>query len=88
MADEITEMLMSTTSQVVQNAQKAKFKPKGLISNDTQFRFQYAHMLKLLEKADKLAVQRKTDKLKKVEKEIISLSVELLDYEKFRMKHK
>ena len=73
------------TSRIIENAQKAKVKSKGLVSNDTQYRIAVAQAHKLFEKADKLAIQKKNDKLKKVEKEIISLSLEILDYERFRM---
>jgi hypothetical protein len=71
---DLKEMLYSNTGRIIQSAQNSKVKAKGLITNDTQYRFQYAKVLKLFEKADKLAAQRKTDKLKKVEKEIIALS--------------
>ena len=77
------KQLLSSTSRLIENSNKAK--SKGLISNDTQYRLAYAKVLSLFEKADKLAAQRKTDKLKKVEKEIITLSLEVLDYERFRM---
>lgn len=83
--EELHEQLFATTSRLIENANKAKTKSKGLISNDTQYRLAYAKVLSLFEKADKLAAQRKTDKLKKVEKEIITLSLEVLDYERFRM---
>ena len=83
--EELHEQLFATTSRLIENANKAKTKSKGLISNDIQYRLSYAKVLSLFEKADKLAAQRKTDKLKKVEKEIITLSLEVLDYERFRM---
>ena len=79
------DQLLSSTSRLIENANKAKTKSKGLISNDTEYRFAYAKVLSLFEKADKLAAQRKADKLKKIEKEIITLSLEVLDYERFRM---
>lgn len=79
------KQLLSSTSRLIENANKAKTKSKGLISNDTEYRLAYAKVLSLFEKADKLAVQRKADKLKKIEKEIITLSLEVLDYERFRM---
>ncbi len=84
-SEDLHNQLFATTSRLIENANKAKTKSKGLISNDTQYRLAYAKVLSLFEKADKLAVQRKTDKLKKVEKEIITLSLEVLDYERFRM---
>lgn len=84
-SDDLHNQLYATTSRLIENANKAKTKSKGLISNDTQYRLAYAKVLSLFEKADKLAAQRKTDKLKKVEKEIITLSLEVLDYERFRM---
>lgn len=84
-SEDLHSQLFATTSRLIENANKAKTKSKGLISNDTQYRLAYAKVLSLFEKADKLAVQRKTDKLKKVEKEIITLSLEVLDYERFRM---
>lgn len=84
-SDDLHNQLYATTSRLIENANKAKTKSKGLISNDTQYRLAYAKVLSLFEKADKLATQRKTDKLKKVEKEIITLSLEVLDYERFRM---
>lgn len=84
-SEDLHNQLFATTSRLIENANKAKTKSKGLISNDTQYRLAYAKVLSLFEKADKLAAQRKTDKLKKVEKEIITLSLEVLDYERFRM---
>lgn len=84
----IKDQLLSSTSRIISTAAKSKVKAKGNITNDTVYRFQYANILKLFAKADKLAAQRKADKLKKLEKEIIQLSVELLDYERFRMNHK
>lgn len=83
--DKIHNEMFANTSRLIENANKSKSKPKGLISNDTQYRFVYAKVLSLFEKADKLAIQKKTNKLKKVEKEIIELSLEVLDYERFRM---
>lgn len=83
--EDLHNQLFATTSRLIENANKSKTKSKGLISNDTQYRLVYAKVLSLFEKADKLAAQRKTDKLKKVEKEIITLSLEVLDYERFRM---
>lgn len=79
------KQLLSSTSRLIENSNKAKTKSKGLISNDTEYRLAYAKVLFLFEKADKLAAQRKADKLKKIEKEIITLSLEVLDYERFRM---
>ena len=91
------KQLLSSTSRLIENSNKAKTKSKGLISNDTQYRLAYAKVLSLFEKEyffififesfflDQLATQRKTDKLKKVKKEIITLSLEVLDYERFRM---
>ena len=67
-SEDLHNQLFATTSRLIENANKAKTKSKGLISNDTQYRLAYAKVLSLFEKADKLAVQRKTDKLKKVEK--------------------
>lgn len=84
-SEDTHKQLFATTSRLIESANKAKTKSKGLISNDTQYRLAYAKVLSLFEKADKLTVERKTDKLKKVEKEIISLSLEVLDYERFRM---
>ena len=63
-------------------------KSEGLIINDTQYRSYFNHVLKLLEKADKLALKKQTNKLDKVQKEIITLSAELLEYEKFRSVYK
>lgn len=63
-------------------------KAEGLIINDTQYRSYFNHVLKLLEKADKLALKKQTNKLDKVQKEIIKLSAELLEYEKFRSVYK
>lgn len=84
----IKDQLLSSTSRIIDMASKSKIKAKGTITNDTVYRFKYANILKLFAKADKLAAQRKTDKLKKLEKEITQLTVELLDYERFRMKNK
>lgn len=84
-SEDTHKQLFATTSRLIESANKAKTKSKGSITNDTQYRLSYAKVLSLFEKADKLTVERKTDKLKKVEKEIISLSLEVLDYERFRM---
>lgn len=84
-SEDTHKQLFATTSRLIESANKAKTKSKGSITNDTQYRLSYAKVLSLFEKADKLTVECKTDKLKKVEKEIISLSLEVLDYERFRM---
>lgn len=85
MSSNLKEALVSNTSRIISKANQSNMKAKGRITNDTQYRVAYATVLKLFEKADKLAAQRKADKLKKIEKEIMALSVELLDYERFRM---
>lgn len=77
----------SNTSRIIEKAQSTKLKAKGLITNDGQYDYYYSEILKMFELADKLAIQKKMNKLKKLEKQIISLTVEILDYERFRMKN-
>lgn len=83
---DVKDMLVASTSRIINKANKAKQKAKGLITTDTQYRIQYANVIKLLQKADELSLKKGSDnKLKKLEKEIVNLSLEILDYERFRM---
>lgn len=63
-------------------------KAKGTITNDTQYRTCFDEVLKLMEKADKLALKKNNNKLDKVQKDIVKLSAELLEYENFRRVYK
>lgn len=88
MSEQLTDQLKKTTARTIKSAVQSTLKAKGLIRNDTQFRSTYALVLEKMAKSDELLAQNKRDKVKKIEKEIARLSVELLDYERFRMVHK
>lgn len=62
-------------------------KAKSIISNDSQYRALFNETIKLMEKADKLAL-KKSSKLDSVQKKIIQYSAELIEYEKFRKAYK
>lgn len=63
-------------------------KPKGLLLNDSQYRKMGYDTMQMFKDADQLAHENKTKKLEKLERKILLNTIELLDYEKFRMKHK
>lgn len=70
--------------RLIKSANQSKSKAKGIISNDTQYRLVYKKVLTLFDKYDMYKKSGNTSKLKKLEKEICSLSVEVLDYGRFR----
>lgn len=68
---------------------RSKFmKPKGLLLNDTEYRKMSVLTIQMFRDADQLAHEKKYSKLEKLERKILLNTIELLDYEQFRMKHK
>lgn len=68
---------------------RSKFmKAKGLILNDTEYRNLSKLTIQMFKDADALAYEKKFSKLKKLERKILLNTIELLDYEKFRMNNK
>lgn len=74
-------------SKIISFSNLAQKQAKGIIANDTQYRLLKIETVKLLEKADMLAIKGKHDKVKKLQKTIIANSAELLEYERFRMEY-
>ena len=62
-------------------------KAKRIITNDTHYRTLFNETLKMMEKADKLALKKSNSKLDALQKKIIQNSAELIDYEKFRKEY-